>query len=258
MSSAPCTLGTITTSSRAPMAGTRVVRSSRAQGLSRALTRVHSWVRPPGPPRSAVSEAIRTSPSRAATLASDRTPSSRLPSSTSTWPTSAGTLAAILALDGSRKWMARLGREGTSRSGAGAPTASGRKKSLALREGMGGRYPRRPWGRYDALLTASAPGARGVVTHDPSGRTALPILARGRAGATTISSVCHCPPPAICPEVRRACPPPQPRRDQSRRAVDGARDGGAALHGGRARRGPDRAGPSGRGQGTGPDRYRPA
>jgi hypothetical protein len=49
-------------------------------------------------------------------------------------PTIAGTLAAILALEGSKKWIARLGRAGTCVTGAGAPTASGRKKSLALRE----------------------------------------------------------------------------------------------------------------------------
>ena len=45
-----------------------------------------------------------------------------------------GIFAAIFALLGSKKWMARLGRAGISRSGSGAPTASGRKKSLALLE----------------------------------------------------------------------------------------------------------------------------
>ena len=45
-----------------------------------------------------------------------------------------GTLAAIFGLPGSKKWIARDGRAGISRSGAGAPTASGAKKSLALRE----------------------------------------------------------------------------------------------------------------------------
>ena len=48
-------------------------------------------------------------------------------------PTSSGTLAAILALLGSKKWIIRLGRAGTSRTGVGAPTARGVKKSLALR-----------------------------------------------------------------------------------------------------------------------------
>ena len=56
-------------------------------------------------------------------------------------PTSCGTLAAILAFEGSKKWIARLGRVGISRSGSGAPTASGRKKSLAER--MRGTYRRR-------------------------------------------------------------------------------------------------------------------
>jgi hypothetical protein len=52
----------------------------------------------------------------------------------------AGILAPIFSLLGAKKWIARLGRAGISVSGAGAPTASGRKKSLALREelGMGG------------------------------------------------------------------------------------------------------------------------
>ena len=48
-------------------------------------------------------------------------------------PTSWGTLAAIFGLLGSKKWIIRLGRAGTSRRGAGAPTARGVKKSLALR-----------------------------------------------------------------------------------------------------------------------------
>ena len=44
-----------------------------------------------------------------------------------------GTLAAIFSLLGSKKWIIRLGRAGTSRMGVGAPTARGAKKSLALR-----------------------------------------------------------------------------------------------------------------------------
>ena len=46
-----------------------------------------------------------------------------------------GILLAILALLGSKKWIARLGRAGISRSGVGAPTARGAKKSLAERMG---------------------------------------------------------------------------------------------------------------------------
>ncbi len=76
---------------------------------------------------------IRTSPSRAAVLLSALTASSRLPRRTSTVPTMPGTFAVIFSFDGSKKWMARLGRAGISRRGSGAPTASGRKKSLALR-----------------------------------------------------------------------------------------------------------------------------
>ena len=50
-------------------------------------------------------------------------------------PTIAGTLAVIFSLLGSRKWMTRDAVAGTSRSGAGAPTAKGAKKSLGLRTG---------------------------------------------------------------------------------------------------------------------------
>ena len=48
-------------------------------------------------------------------------------------PTSPGTFVAILGLLGSKKWMTRDGRAGICVRGVGAPTASGRKKSLALR-----------------------------------------------------------------------------------------------------------------------------
>ena len=115
------------TSSLSPIAGTSVVRSSSTQGLSRELIRVHSWVGP-----KSVSWAMRTRPSRAATFRSALTASSRLPSRTSTVPTIPGTLAAIFSLLGSKKWIARDGRAGISVSGAGAPTARGRKKSLGL------------------------------------------------------------------------------------------------------------------------------
>src|SRR3954447_18479911 len=158
MSSAPCTLGTMTTSSLSPISVTRVVRSSRTQGLSRALTRVHSWVGP-----KSVSRAMSTRPCRAASLLSALIASSRLPSRTSgppfPGPTIWGTFAAILALDGSKKWIARLGRAGISRSGSGAPTARGREKALAER--MRGAYRRRPPPGYDALHSTPARGLAG-------------------------------------------------------------------------------------------------
>ena len=93
--------------------------------------RVHSWVFSP----KSVAFAISTSPARAASLRSALTASSRLPSSTSTVPTRSGTFAAIFGLLGSKKWMTRDGRAGTCVRGVGAPNASGRKKSLALRMG---------------------------------------------------------------------------------------------------------------------------
>ena len=95
--------------------------------------RVQSWVG-----AKSVSCAILTRPARAASLLSALTASSRLPSSTSTVPTICGTLAAIFSLLGSKKWIARLGLAGIWVSGSGAPTARGRKKSLALR--MRGTY----------------------------------------------------------------------------------------------------------------------
>jgi hypothetical protein len=44
-----------------------------------------------------------------------------------------GTFAAIFAFEGSKKWIMREGLNGISRRGIGAPSASGRKKSFALR-----------------------------------------------------------------------------------------------------------------------------
>ena len=38
---------------------------------------------------------------------------------------------------GGKKWMTRLGRKGISRTGSGAPTASGLKKSRGLRTSQG-------------------------------------------------------------------------------------------------------------------------
>jgi hypothetical protein len=42
-------------------------------------------------------------------------------------------LAAIFSLPGSKKWIIRDGRNGICRTGSGAPTASGRKKSFGDR-----------------------------------------------------------------------------------------------------------------------------
>src|SRR5579885_58636 len=128
MSHGPSTFGTMITSSRSPMAPTSVVRSSRHQGLSRLLIRVHSGVSP-----RSTSRAIRTRPSRAASFLSAGIASSRLPSRMSASRASSGSFAAILGLLGSKKWITREGLTGISRSGAGAPRASGLKKSRGLR-----------------------------------------------------------------------------------------------------------------------------
>ena len=66
-----------------------------------------------------------------------------------------GSFATIFSFCGGKKWMTRLGRNGISRSGSGAPTASGLKKSLGLRTRCKGtaRDGRAPSGiRFDALL----------------------------------------------------------------------------------------------------------
>ena len=44
-----------------------------------------------------------------------------------------GTFDRIFSLAAGKKWIIRLGGNGISRTGSGAPTASGRKKSLAGR-----------------------------------------------------------------------------------------------------------------------------
>ena len=44
-----------------------------------------------------------------------------------------GSFATTLSSCGGKKWIIRDGGNGISRTGSGAPTASGRKKSLGLR-----------------------------------------------------------------------------------------------------------------------------
>jgi hypothetical protein len=45
-----------------------------------------------------------------------------------------GSFATIFSLDASKKWIIRDGGNGISRTGSGAPTQSGLKKSLGLRK----------------------------------------------------------------------------------------------------------------------------
>src|SRR6201992_1261490 len=130
MSHGPSTLGIITTSSLWPISVTSVVRSSSTQGDSRLLTRVHSWVSP-----SSISLPTRIRPSRAASLRSTGTASSRLPSRMSTVGAMSGTFATIFSLEKSRKWIIREGLNGISSTGAGAPMASGLAKSRGVRLG---------------------------------------------------------------------------------------------------------------------------
>src|SRR5919107_691871 len=128
MSQAPSTFGTITTSSRSPISPTTCVRSSSTHGDSKALTRVHRAVWP-----RSMSRPTRIRPSRAASLRSTGTASSRLPSRMSVFVAMSGALATIFSLEKSRKWIIRDGLTGISASGSGAPMARGLKKSRGLR-----------------------------------------------------------------------------------------------------------------------------
>src|SRR5262249_28872191 len=67
-------------------------------------------------------------PARAAALASAGIASSRLPSTTSTCAIRSGTFARSFSICGGTKWIIRSSFTGSSRSGAGAPMASGWKK----------------------------------------------------------------------------------------------------------------------------------
>src|SRR5919112_4241500 len=128
MSQAPSTLGTMTTSRRSPISPTTCVRSSSTHGDSSAFTRVQSAVWP-----RSISLPTRMSPSRAASLRSTGTASSRLPSRMSVFVAMSAALATIFSLEKSRKWIIRDGLNGISASGSGAPMARGLKKSRGLR-----------------------------------------------------------------------------------------------------------------------------
>ena len=120
------------TSRASPASVTAATRSSRTHGESSELTRVHSWVS-----GWSQSLAISTSPARAFSFSEAGMASSRLASSTSTVGAMSGTLPTIFGLCGGRKWMTRDGRNGMSRTGSGAPIASGRKKSFGGRTSAG-------------------------------------------------------------------------------------------------------------------------
>src|SRR3954469_9394748 len=130
MSQGPSTFGTIITSSLWPISVTIWVMSSSTQGDASSLTRVHSWVSP-----RSISLPTLISPARAASLRSTGTASSRLPRRMSTLGARSGALATIFSFEKSRKWIIRDGLNGTSRTGSGAATASGLKKSRRLRMG---------------------------------------------------------------------------------------------------------------------------
>src|ERR671910_478391 len=162
MSSGPSTLGIMITSRASPTSVTAVVRSSRPHGESRELTRAHSWV-------SGVLHFLPTStrPARAASLSAAGTPSSRLASSTSTVGAMSGTLPTIFGLEAGTKWIIRDGRKGISRTGSGAPTASGRKKSFGERMGPPDGEPTRPPYGHPTDAGGHAPHAGGGAAGPP-------------------------------------------------------------------------------------------
>src|SRR5262245_50030188 len=123
MSHGPSTFGSMITSSLSPTAATISVTSSSAQGELSALIRVHNPVAP-----KSQEFAIAINPARAACFASAGIASSRLPRTTSTSVTNSGTLLRTFSMCGGTKWIIRSSRSGNSRSGAGAPIASGLKK----------------------------------------------------------------------------------------------------------------------------------
>ena len=149
MSHGPSTFGSMITSSFDPTAPTISTMSSRSHGELSALTRVH---RPVAPKSFAL--AIAMKPARAAVLASAGIASSRLPSTTSTCAISSGTLARTFSICGGTKWIMRSSLTGSSRSGAGAPIASGLKK-------LRGSFMAVPIFRFQARRPAS-PTVRGT------------------------------------------------------------------------------------------------
>src|SRR5918998_1507943 len=164
MSHGPSTFGTMTTSSLSPISPTTWVRSSSTHGDSRALTRVHSAVWP-----RSMSRPIRISPSRAASLRSTGTASSRLPSSTSVFVAMSAALATIFSFEKSRKWIIRDGLKGISWSGSGAPMARGLRKSRGLRIGRDRRVPP-PMSTPNTTAVETDQAAREATGAHPYGR----------------------------------------------------------------------------------------
>ena len=164
MSHGPSTLGIIITSSLSPIVSTSWVMSSSTHGEASSLTRVQRAVSP-----RSTSRPTLISPSRAATLRSTGTASSRFPRRMSTVGAMSGTLATIFSLEKSRKWIIREGLKGISRTGSGAPMASGLRKSRGLRKGS-----------PDGQFRCGGPSVAGSVSRIGAASAQLPR--RGRRG----------------------------------------------------------------------------
>ena len=120
----PSTFGSMMTSSLLPTAPTISVMSSSAQGELSALMRVHSPVAP-----KSIAFAICDEAFARGLLGVDRNGVLEIAEhDVDLARPGPGTLARTFSLCGGTKWIMRSSRTGSSRSGAGAPMASGAKK----------------------------------------------------------------------------------------------------------------------------------
>ena len=211
-----------------------------------------------------------TSPARAASLLSTGTASSRLPSRMSVFCAMSGSLARIFSLLASKKWIIREGGNGISRSGSGAPTASGLKKSRGCaheapcgnRSGVAARgrrdvaaarvrYRARPRRRSASRTSSSRRATRRVSGRDASAalgraartdgtraRRATPVVEHESAGVRSAPSRRHVRP--VSRIDARAAAPCDRCRDESltigarasrQRGARAARSLGAAARG---------------------------
>ena len=106
----------------------------------------------------------------------------------SAWRARSGSFAAILGLLGSKKWMTRDGAIGISRTGSGAPSARGLKKSRGLRIAASVHHSA---GRREGRVVAAAGGRRGARGGDEARRLLRLWLRSGGALASA-----RTPPPA--------------------------------------------------------------
>ena len=129
------------TSSRSPTSVTAATRSSSPHGESSELTRVHSWVSGVVPGLADLDQpgaGVLLLGRRHGVLEVGQQHVDGRRDASAPWRPSSG-------CDAGRKWITRDGRNGISRTGSGAPIASGRKKSFGGRTHGRLRDARLPW-----------------------------------------------------------------------------------------------------------------